>query len=200
MPSWTKSCRRAVGAARMLPLSGAGAAALAHPASAFACPPPQSEQLLCVMFQTDTFAVPLSEGTTLAIGIVLAFSALLMLRRRARTGPRLWLWMLAVGLLAPALQSVGDAGAAPAPPLQLVLGTSPAQLTIVNTTGSPNPTYVLVSNPHRLPVTIYAITLTPGTNPPPSYAISPPGTTCAVGMKLLEGATCTIELVKPLPA
>ena len=148
----------------------------------------------------DTFAVPLSEGTTLAIGVALAFSALLMLRRRARTGLRLWLWMLAVGLLAPALQPLGDAGAAPPPPLPLVLGTSPAQLTIVNTTGSPNPTYVQVSNPHRLPVTIYAITLTPGTNPPPSYAISPPGTTCAVGMKLLEGGTCTIELLKPLPA
>jgi hypothetical protein len=108
--------------------------------------------------------------------------------------------MLSVGLLAPALQPVGDAGAAPPPPLELELGTSPAQLTIVNTTGSPNPTYVLVSNPHRLPVTINAITLTPGTNPPPSYAIWPPGTTCAVGMKLLEGGTCTIELVKPAPA
>ena len=59
---------------------------------------------------------------------------------------------------------------------------------------------MLVSNPHRLPVTIYAITLTPGTNPPPSYAIWPSGTTCAVGMKLLEGGTCTIELLKPTPA
>jgi hypothetical protein len=107
--------------------------------------------------------------------------------------------MLAVGLVAPALQPVGDAGAVPPPPVPLELGTSPAQLTIVNTTGSPNPYYVLVSNPHRLPVTIFAITLTPGTNPPPSYAIWPPGTTCAVGMKLLAGGTCTIELVKPLP-
>ena len=199
MPSWAKSCRRVVGAAGMLVLSGTGAVALAYPASAFACPPPQSEQLLCVQFRMDSLAVPLSDGTTLAIGIVLAFSALLMLRRRARTGQRLLLWMLAVGLLAPALQPVGDAGAAPAPPLQLELGTSPAQLTIVNTTGSPNPYYVQVSNPHRLPVTIFAITLTPGTNPPPSYAIWPPGTTCAVGMKLLAGGTCTIELVKPLP-
>ena len=200
MLSWTMSCRRAVGAAWMLALSGAGAVALAYPASAFACPPPQSEQLLCVQFRMDSLAVPLSDDTTLAIGIVLAFSALLMLRRRARTGPRLWLWMLVVGLLAPALEPVGDAGAVPPPPVPLELGTSPAQLTIVNTTGSPNPYYVQVSNPHRLPVTIFAITLMPGTNPPPSYAIWPPGTTCAVGMKLLAGGTCTIELVKPLPA
>ena len=71
MPSWTKSCRRAVGAAGMLVLSVTGAVALAYPASAFACPPPQSEQLLCVQFQMDSLAVPLSDGTTLAIGIVL---------------------------------------------------------------------------------------------------------------------------------
>ena len=42
-----------------------------------------------------------------------------------------------------------------------------------------------------------AITLTPGTPPPPSYTISPGGTTCAVGMTLASGGTCQIELVKP---
>jgi len=191
------SCRRAFGAAWILALSGAGAVAVAYPASAFACPPPQSEQKLCVLFQTDTLAVPLTEGTTLALGVMLAFSALLMLRRRVRTGPRSRLWMLAIALLASALQPLGDAGAVAPAPVLLELDTSPATLTIVNTTGSPNPYNVLVRNPRRLPVTINAITLTPGTNPPPSYAISLPGTTCAVGTKLSEGGTCTIALLKP---
>lgn len=201
MPSWRMLPGRALGVAWMLVLSAAGVVAAAYPASAFACPPPQTEQLLCVAFSPIHVPVPISDGTTMAIGILLAFCAVLAMRRRVRPGLRGWIPVIALGLLASALEPFGEAGALPPGPVPLDLVTSPAQLTVVNTTGSANPYFVQVSNPHRLPVTIDAISLTPGTPAPPlvSYVIEPAGTTCVVGMTVPSGGTCTIELVKPTP-
>ncbi len=174
-------------------MSWAVLAAFAYPAGAYACPPPTNEQVLCVAFTAVELPVPISPGTALAIGVVLAIGAALALRRRGR----LLASVLAAGLVAAGVDPVGDAAAVPPPPTPLALTSSPASLTVVNTTGSPNPYYVEVSNPHRIGVRIDLITLTPGTPPPPSYTISPGGTTCAVGMTLASGGTCQIELVKP---
>lgn len=198
MSSGRMSTRRSVAAASELALWGVGFAAMVLPASAFACPPP-TEQLLCVAFSTVQFPVPLSDGITWMIGALLAFSAMLALRRRVRGGLRISLMLAGLGMLAFALAPAGDADAA-APWVPLELATSPAGLTIVNSVSSANPYLVQVSNPHPLPVRIDAITLTPGTPAPPlvSYVIWAAGTTCVVGMKLPSGATCMIELVKPI--
>ena len=202
MPSWRMLPGRVIGVAWMLALSTAGMVAAAYPASAFACPPPQPAQVLCVAFSPINVPVPISDGATVAIALLLAFCAVLAMRRRVRPGLRGWISVIALGLLASALEPVGEAGALPPGPVPLDLVTSPAQLTVVNTTGSANPYLVQVSNPHHLPVTINAISLTPGTPAPPlvSYVIEPAGTTCVVGMTLPGGGACTIALVKPSPA
>ena len=151
----------------------------------------QVPQILTVTFETSLPALPLSDWLTAAMALLLAASALLMLRRQRARGGRLMGWMLAAiagaGLLAGVGQRmIPDARALALQPV-INLTVSPATIDVAQFFPA-TPLTVTVNNTSSRPATITAITLAPGL-----YSTSTP-TTCVVNQTLLPSASCTITL------
>jgi hypothetical protein len=151
-------------------------------------------QNLTIGFQplgaTVATPVPLSGWASAAIALVIALTALLVLRRRKGSGGRFLSLVLA---LAAGAAILGVAGTrlisnadAVAPVTILDLAVSPT-LDVAQFFPSPSVT-VVVQNSTAQPVRITSITLAPG-----AYSLSPPAT-CAVSTILATSATCTLTL------
>ena len=138
-------------------------------------------------------SVPLSAGLTAGIALMLAVAALVMLRRRAGRGGRLFGWALAlvagttlVGVTGQ--RPISEAQAIVAPITLINLSVSPAILNVGPFSAGDPLLTVEVTNTTGQSIRITSITLDPG-----PYSVTTP-TTCAVGGILAASAQCTITL------
>jgi hypothetical protein len=183
---------------RTLPFAVSFAGLLAIAPAAFAQVAPQA---LIVTFDILSVPIPLSDGLTAGLALMLAALAFVLLRRQGTRGGRLLSWMLALAtggvLLAatgPRLVSDANAGA-DASVINLV--ASPGLLSLAQYVAT-SPVVVTVTNVTGRPTTITGIALSP---PTAFYTINAgdPGT-CTVGLGLAAGAGCTVKLVRQYPS
>ena len=168
--------------------TAAAAALLAFAANASAQP---LVQVLAVDFNVFIPAAPLSDWLTAGIALLLAATAVVMLRRQSARGQRLFGWMLALVTGATLLSVTGyrmvsEAQAVP-PSAVINLVTSPGTLDLGPFFDS-SPITVTVTNTTGKFAHINDITLDSG----PYTVVAP--TTCAVGLSLPPGGTCTITV------
>jgi len=159
--------------------------------TAYAQPAPQN---LTIAFNTaiTSQAVPLSAGLTFAIALILALAALVILRRRAARGGRLFAWLLAVvagAILAVVTgqRAISEAQALVGPVTLIDLSVSPAILNVAAFAPG-TPLTVKVTNTTGQSVQITSIVLASGI-----YFLSTP-TTCVVSEVLPPAGQCTITL------
>jgi hypothetical protein len=142
-----------------------------------------------------TQAIPLSAASTFGIALLLAASGLLLLRRRARRGGRLFGWMLALAAgttlaLATGHRAVSDAQASTGVITLINLTTSPAMLQLdAFWQANDDPLTVKVTNTTANTVTITSVSL----DNTDEYIFSTP-TDCVAGGTLAANAQCTITL------
>jgi hypothetical protein len=151
------------------------------------------QQILAVNFTTSIPAAPLSDWLTAGIALLLAATAVVMLRRQNARGARLFGWMLAViagtaFFSATGQRLVSDAQALMVlPTLNLI--SSPATLDVAPY--SPlSPLTVTVTNGSGKFATINSITLNPSSTP---YTVSGESS-CSRTPILAPSATCIIML------
>lgn len=196
---------RALSAPMTMLLSGLGLLAVSPAALAQAAP-----QILSVEFVNFMPAAPLSDWLTAGVALLLAASAVVVLRRQTGRAGRLFGWMLAVvagtTLFAASGQRIfSEAVAIMLPPAQISLTTSPGTLNA--STYAPNsPLNVPVTNNSGQTARITAITLSGmilmgggagsvGTKALIGMYEIAPSSTCGVGTVLSNGNSCTITLV-----
>jgi len=168
--------------------TAAAAALLAFAANASA---QQLVQVLAVDFNVFVPAAPLSDWLTAGIALLLAATAVVMLRRQSARGQRLFGWMLALVTGATLLPVSGyrlvtDAQAI-LPSATINLVTSPGTIDL-GPYYADAPVTVTVTNTTGKFAHINDITLDSG----PYFVVAP--TTCAVGLSLPPGGTCTITV------
>lgn len=150
----------------------------------------QLPQILSVAFAPMVQPIPLSDGLTLVVSLLIVTIAFFALRRQRRTGVRLLgalLAMVAAGSLSPLavpdIVTRAHAGIAPV----INLSTTPGTIDLAPYVPL-TPLIVPVTNASGLAVQISAITLGAG-----YYVLSSP-TTCVAGGTLAPGATCNITV------
>jgi len=165
-------------------------------------------QDLSVTFEYLNTAVPLSGWSTAAIAVVLAATALLVLRRKGMGGSRLFGWMLAVvagsTLVAAGPGLISEAQAVLNPLMNLTV--SPGTLSVAAQYPT-SPLTVVVANTTGRPVRITGIDLVPKAG---AYSFTPPPytdmhlkanllPTCFVSEILENGAQCIVTVYNIVP-
>jgi len=195
------SSHRALVAPLPILLSGLGLLAVAPAALA------QSTQILAVSFENFLPAAPLSDWLTAAVALMLAATAVVMLRRQQGRAGRLFGGLLAVVAGTTLFTAVGQRimseayAVLPAPAISLV--TSPGSLDVLPYLPT-TPLDVVVTNNSGRTARITAIDLQSllfgsGSGARAKALIGQysihQSSTCAVGTVLSNGNTCTISLI-----